>query len=305
VITACGLAGQVFAGEKIDKTLAAKGVTSITIENQSGEVTILGWDKNEVSVQGDLDDRAEQFIFERNGSHIEMSVEMPNSNHWGSSGSELTIHIPENIHVNFDGISTDVNIENLTGSTEVKTISGKIKAKNLQKHVELSSISGDVISENLSGDISLATISGGIEDEGSSGELQLQAVSGDISSKSSATEVSISNVSGETEVSLAEVDELKLSTVSSDAEIELFLNDNGSVKFSSVSGDLDVKFQKGVQARFKLKASAGGDLVNKITADKAEQAKYGPSEKLKFQTGNGSASVKANTVSGKIKLSIK
>lgn len=303
LLGAFAVAGQIYAGEKVDKSLETQGVTSVNIENEMGNITIIGWDKAKASIEGELDNKVEKLTFERNGSHLNIHVELPKSNHWGASETALTIHIPKNIHVNFDGISANVSLENLMESTEVRTISGTIKAKNLQKNVELRSVSGDVITNNLSGELSLATVSGNIQDEKSAGELQLQAVSGDISSQSEATEVRIDNVSGDTKVILGKVDELKVSTVSADADVTLFLNDKGRVKFSSVSADLDIKFQTNVQATFKLKASAGGDLINAITSDKAEEAKYGPSEKLQFQTGNGNGSVKVKTVSGKIKLS--
>ena len=40
-----GFAMQSIAGEKINKSLSADGVSNITIENLSGEVKIVGWDK--------------------------------------------------------------------------------------------------------------------------------------------------------------------------------------------------------------------------------------------------------------------
>ena len=72
---------------------------------------------------------------------------------------------------------------------------------------------------------------------------------------------------------------------------------------SSISGDLALKLQKNVQASFRLSASAGGDIINKITGQKANKAKYGPSSKLQFETGSANANVRASTVSGAISVS--
>lgn len=288
------------AGEMVDESLNISGVTSVSIENLSGEVIITGWDKASITVTGELDDKAEKLIFEQVGNTINIKVELPNHGSWNSTGSDLVIHMPATLRMNFDSVSSDVELNNLTHSVTVKTVSGDIKAKNIAQHIELSSVSGNIKTKALQGKISLATVSGDIDDNNSSGRIQLQAVSGEISSKSSANEIVVNNISGNTELSLDKVDELRISTVSGDSDISLLLQDNGVVKASSVSGIVALNFQQSVAADFRLKASAGGDLINKLTSDKAEHAKYGPSAKLYFQTGNANGSVRVSTVSGDV-----
>ncbi|WDE04647.1 DUF4097 family beta strand repeat protein [Thalassomonas viridans] len=293
------------AGEKIDKVLPASGDSNISIESPNGDVRITGWDKAQVSVKGELDDQAEDFIFRQNGSLIEMKVVMPHNsnNRWNEEGSDLTIFVPKDARVSFGGVSSDVKLVNLHRNIEVKTVSGDLKGENLTNHVELATVSGHIKTKQLSGKLNLSTVSGDIKDNDSSGRLQLKAVSGDIKSRSKASEVLVKSVSGEVDLNLDEVDELEISTVSGDVESGLMLKDSGIVKLSSISGDMEIKFQKDVQASFRLNASAGGELINKLTSDKAIEAKYGPGAKLQFATGNGNGSVRASTVSGNIKLS--
>ncbi|NQY63340.1 MAG: DUF4097 family beta strand repeat protein [Alteromonadaceae bacterium] len=299
-----GFAMQSFAGEKINQSLSANGVSNITIENLRGEVTIIGWDKEEVIVKGELDNKARGLIFEQKGSTIAIKVKMPRSSHWGWSdkGSELTIKIPKNLRMKFTGVSSDVSVKNLLKSTEIKTVSGEINATDLNDYIELATVSGSIHSHDLSGKVQLISVSGDIKDVDSTGRLQLKSVSGSIESTSKANEVFANTVSGDIDLNLAGVDELTISTVSGDADSRLFLNENGLVKLSSVSGDLDMYFQADVQASFKLNANAGGDLINKLTSAKAKHAKYGPSAKLYFKTGNANGSVRASTVSGTVKI---
>jgi len=296
-----------FAGEQIDKSLNLDNVSSVNIENLRGQVTVIGWDKETISVKGELEDDAKGLVFKQQGSSVKIKVKLENSKHnyWGGNnkGSELIIHMPKSIRMSFDGVSSDLNVENLHASTEVKTVSGSIVAKNLTERIELNSVSGDIDSKALSGKISLASVSGDVTDRGSSGRLNLRAVSGEIDTRSKAKEVMVENVSGDIQLSLNEVDELSVSNVSGDFSASLSLNDDGVIKMSSVSGSLALQFQKGVQASFKLAASAGGDITNKITNQQAEEAKYGPSSKLRFETGNANASVRASTVSGSIRVS--
>ena len=288
------------AGEKIDKTLASDGVNTVTIENLSGKVTVIGWDKTNVTVTGELDDKAERFIFEQAGNTIRIKVELPHNDHRNTKGSKLVIHMPSNLRMNFEGISSHIDLNHLTNNVAAKTVSGNINAKNLSEHIELSSVSGNIRTTSLKGKISLVTVSGDIKDENSIGRLQLQVVSGDVRSTSEANEVLVDNVSGEIDLQLAKVDELNISQVSGDTDVSLFLQNDGVVKASSISGSVLLDFQDDVSADYRLKANAGGNLINKLTSQKAERAKYGPSAKLNFQTGNASGSVSVSTVSGDV-----
>ena len=240
--------------------------------------------------------------FEKSGSRIIIKVEIPHNNHngWGADGSDLIIKLPKNVRVSFKGVSSDIDIDNFTNGAEIQTVSGDVKANDLMKLVELTTVSGNVISKNLSGKLRISSVSGDIEDRDSAGRAHFKTVSGSLTSTSSANEVSAKSVSGDIDLRLANIDELIVSTVSGQFESELSLNDNGLLKMSSISGDLEVKFKNDVQASFSLKTNAGGNIVNRLTSAEAKRAKYGPSSKLSFETGNGSSSVRASTVSGSI-----
>lgn len=295
------------AGEQINQSLTLNNANSVNIENLRGVVTVIGWDKETINVKGELEDKAEGLLFKQQGSSVKIKVllESHSNSFWGGNnkGSELTVYMPKNIRVSFDGVSSDVSFENLHASTEGKTVSGDIKAKNMSERIELISVSGDLDSQNLSGKVSLSSVSGNIKDRQSSGRLNLRVVSGEIDSHSTAKEVALENVSGDIQVSLSEVDEFVVTNVSGDFSGTMSLNTGGAVKMSSVSGRLALKLQNDVQASFRLSASAGGDIINKITNEKAKEAKYGPSSKLRFETGNANANVRASTVSGEIKVS--
>ncbi|XQW84687.1 DUF4097 family beta strand repeat-containing protein [Thalassotalea piscium] len=294
-----------YAGERVDKTLALKDASKVIIENQRGTVKIVGSDDDLVSVKGELDEKTESFVFEHSGATIKIKVEMPNNQrNWRSNdeGSNLTISVPRQVRIGFSGISSDVDVSGFDQGVDIKTVSGEITVNNLHKLVDISSISGDIDSEQLSGKIQLSTVSGDLKDKHSSGRLFIKSVSGSINTKSDANEVSAETVSGDIDLSLAAIDELTISTVSGDSNAHLLLNEQGTVKLSSVSGEFDLLFEKGVQANFRLKTNAGGSIENRLTTDKSERGKYVPSEKLSFTTGNGSGSVKATTVSGDIVL---
>ena len=292
------------AGERVDESMSLGSITQVTIENLRGEVTVIGNSGDTVSVSGELDDKAEGLKFEKSGSRIIIKVEIPNNSHnsWGADGTELTIEMPKHVRVSFKGVSSNINISHFTHGSEIQTVSGDISAKDLMQQIELATVSGNIESTNLSGKLRLSSVSGDIHDRNSTGRAHFKTVSGNLSSSSSANEISANSVSGDIELKLAKVDELIVSTVSGEFESQLSLNDNGLVKMSSVSGDLTVDFTNDVQASFNLKTNAGGNIVNRLTSAKATRAKYGPSSKLSFDTGDASGSVRASTVSGRIEV---
>ena len=292
------------AGERVDESMLLGAIKNVTIENLRGEVTVIGNSSDTVSVTGELDDKAEGLTFERSGSRIIIKVEIPNNSHngWGADGSELIIKMPKHVRVSFKGVSSNINISNFTNGSEIQTVSGDISAKDLMEQIELATVSGNIESKNLSGKLRLSSVSGDIHDRNSTGRALFKTVSGNLSSSSSANEVSANSVSGDIDLRLAKVDELIVSTVSGEFNSQLSLNDNGLLKMSSVSGDLIVDFKNEVQASFNLKTNAGGNIVNGLTSAKAKRAKYGPSSKLFFETGNASGSVRASTVSGRIEV---
>ncbi|WP_206486488.1 DUF4097 family beta strand repeat-containing protein [Thalassotalea sp. G2M2-11] len=292
------------SAQQVNQRIDASGATSITIENQQGEVVVTSWQQEVVELEGQISDEAKRFIFERQGNQIVVKVIMPNHNHWNNThNSTLTLKVPHNLRLSFNGISSDISISDMEKSSAIKTVSGNINVNNLAELVDLSSVSGDIKSRGLSGKISISSVSGDIDDRASQGRINLSVISGHLVSHSQAEEVSVNSVSGEVSLTLAKVNELSITTVSGDADARLSLNDNGLLKVDSVSGDISIQFDNNVQASFKMRANAGGDLINRLTDDKVQEAKYGPSSKLYFNTGNGSATVKASTVSGDIKVS--
>lgn len=290
------------AGEQVDESMSLGNAKSVTIENLRGEVKVTGNSGDTVSVSGELDDKAKGLTFEKSGSRIIIKVEIPHNNHnsWGADGSNLVIELPKHVRVSFKGVSSNIDIDNFTNGAEIQTVSGDVKANTLMEQVELVTVSGDIDSRNLSGKLRLSSVSGDIEDRNSKGRANFKTVSGSLESNSSANEISAKSVSGDIDLHLEKIDELIVSTVSGSFNGNLSLSDKGLLKMSSVSGNLEVDFKNDVQASFNLKTNAGGDIVNRLTSAKAKRAKYGPSSKLSFETGNGSSSVRASTVSGRI-----
>ena len=293
--------------KQVNESLVVKENVRVMIENLRGKVTISGSASLTVKVEGVLDYKATDFVFKKEGDTVIIQVQMPhnmNQSFWDNDGQEtdLKIQLPKSAQVYFKGVSSDASIEDIENGVNIKSVSGDIDAKDLASRIELDTVSGNIKSQRLSGRIALNTVSGDINDSGSKGRINYQAVSGDIQASSTAEEIYASVISGSINIELAKVIDAELTSISGDIDANLELTYDGLLKMSSISGDIDVALQKGVNAEVRIHSQAGGKITNTLNNDKVDKAKHGASSQLNTVVGNGSAAIKASTISGRVRL---
>lgn len=309
LVLSVALLPDALASEKVDKQLEVASDSIIQIENVSGQVKIVGWDKNQVSVVGELGDRTESFRFERDGKSVVIDVEVKKNRGgwWGSdsdSGDDLVIRVPHSSRVDYHSPNSELKIDDVFGGSDIDMINGQLNATNLQGRIRLKTVNGDVRSHQFSGDVSLDTVNGDIRATEMKGEdISINTVNGDIRADSNAKEVRVETVNGDIELFLEDVSDIQSNTVNGSIEIDMTLIDGGTVRASSVGGSIELDFQQDIAAKFSIEAHAGGSIKNRITDQKANKAKYGPRRWLEFSTGNPTAKVDVSTVNGRIELS--
>ena len=294
-----------WAGDKVDESAQTSADGFLVVDVQSGDVKIQTWDKNEIKVVGELDDDAEGYKFEVDGRKVYFKVKMP-ERRWGgfnnSDGSKLEFWLPASNKLKFEGVNVNVKADGVQGGSMINTVNGDIDASNLSDKVKLETVNGDINAKDLTGKINIYTVNGEVKDRDSKGTLAIETVNGEIDSTTNATELALNNVNGDMRVVMTKVEDVEVSTVNGDIDIELDLIAKGRFVYSSVGGDADILFLGDVSADFDIEAHAGGDIDNYITSDKAKEAKYGPSSRLRFKVGAGDADVEIDTVSGDVKL---
>lgn len=277
------MSGTVSAGEKINKRLEVTANGEVEIHNVRGDIQVKGWDKNEVMVKGELDDLAEQFIFETKNGRTLIKVVLPsrNSNARSGSGSELEVFMPNSQSLQFGGVSTDVVVSDLNNG------------------IDISSVSGDIKLNAINGKAYINSVSGNIDVNGVSGRLNISTVSGDVDAKLTSENIEVSGVSSDIKVSTSQIDSVKIGTVSGDTSLRGILKESGSIKLSNVSGKSLYFSKPEINARVVLDTGPGGEITNDLTEHKPARSFIG-SEKLKFSIGDGSAQIRMSTVSGEI-----
>src|SRR5580692_3467681 len=68
---------------------------TVEIINVAGSVDVIGWDKPEVSVTGQIGESVERIDVTGADKHLTIRVVLPISGHWSGDGdAQLTIHVP-------------------------------------------------------------------------------------------------------------------------------------------------------------------------------------------------------------------
>jgi len=275
----------VVAGEKIDKTLDVSATGEVEIHNTRGKIELKGWDKNQVSVKGELDKLTEKFVFTHSDGKTLIKVILPDSHSTSkrSRGSKLKIFVPLKVAVQLNGVSTDLVISNLHGGVDINSVSGDVELSNIGKRTYVNNVSGDIDLKEVSGRIEIST------------------VSGDVEADVSATKIFVAGVSSDINVKTVEFETAKITTVSGNANLRGTLLEGGDVKMNNVSGDSLFYVSGQLDARVTLETGPGGDVVNNYSSDRPTSSFIG-SELLKFTSGEGSGSIRMYTVTGTIGL---
>lgn len=276
-------AATAHAGEAVDKTLDVKANGLVRIENVRGEISVDGWERDQVQVVGTLDDRAKALTFETVGATTTVRVETPDNLNRGE-GSKLVIHVPQTSRVRVELVSAQLRLTNLKGGVDAKTVSGDIEAADVGDRIELATISGDITLGHGVGPTSFSSVSGDIKADAETSEIKIQTVSG-----------------GARVTSSARVQELTMHSVSGDLEVSANLADGAHVKGSTTSGDIRLAINPDAGVVVEMKSTAGGGIRNTLTHDRPSRD-IGGSASLDLTLGNGQGGVELSTVSGRLEL---
>jgi DUF4097 and DUF4098 domain-containing protein YvlB len=271
-----------FAGDKVNQSLTVSPEGTLFINISRGLVKIKGWDKNEVSIQGELDDSAKALIFKSKGDDTLIKAESKGEKQWGDS-SVVKIFMPFQTKLYFKGVNTTFILSSLKGGVKGKTISG------------------DLVAEKLSNEIALSSMGGHIKVINSIGKAKLETVGGDISISGSYSEALIRTMTGNVNLDINSSDKIEAKTVSGDLFAKGDVKTDAVIKLSSVSGNIIYQASEGLDAECSLSSQFGGEITNKLTEDAVKDSSMN-GKNLSFISGDGSGSIILHTISGNVTI---
>jgi hypothetical protein len=270
------------AGQKIAQVLNVQGSGVVLVDVSRGFVKIRGWDKDQVSLKGELDDAVKEFVFKNKDDKTLIQIVTKGRHQWGDA-SVMQLLIPKNSRLKFKGIDTTFKLEELYNGVDGKTINGDLIIENTHKNIDVSSMSGSVKVIKSSGHARIEVVNGSIDFSGKFNDVFLESMSGNI----------IADVQ--------EIDKLTIKNMSGITTIRGEIKDEARVHLKSVNGDIFYKNVGELNAECKISSQFGGKIKNMLTKDLPEISRLNQSN-LSFVSGDGSGQLIINTVTGSINI---
>ena len=269
--------------ETFDRTVAAEANGSVVISNVSGSVEVRGWDRNEVHVQGELDEDVKRVDVETGGGRTTIKVVLPASTHNGGEAN-LTVSVPRNSSVEVSAVSADVTSRGVTGTQRLTSVSGEIDADIAGDNSQVKTVSGDLK----------------VRGNGKPVSLRASSVSGSLDLSNAAGKLDVVTVSGDATVQLGETSEVRGRTTSGNLEIRAQLGRSARVDVEAVSGDVRLRLGPPVGLSMEIESFSGD--IHGCLAKGVEHSKYGPGSRLTIRTVEDGPRVRAKTLSGDIDI---
>ena len=287
ILLAAGLTvllAEAAAAERVERRLEAPRDAIVSVQNTAGSIDIRGWSRNEVEVQGDLGRDVEELVFERDDREIRIEVRSSRGSN-RRIGSDLQIRVPAGSTVNVSGVSTDIDIADVTGDLRLSVVSGDVDVRGFASDIEIGTVSGDIQAEG----------------KGQTGDARFNTVSGDVDVQNVSGSITIESVSGDLLIADGVFERVGLNTTSGDVVFKAGFAGNGRFDLDTINGDSDLSFEGEVSARFNIE-TFNGEIRNCFGPEPVRTSKYTPGRELKFTEGGGSSRVSISTLNGDLRL---
>jgi len=269
------------ADREVNESGPASAAGTVMIENISGSVVIVGWDKNEISVEGTLSGDVEDLEFETGNKKSRIKVVWPRNKKNLKGEANLVVKVPTDSRLEVECISAFIEISEFTGMVDASSISGDVTVTGVCEEIEAESISGDVFIDGGAPEVEAGSISGKVKAGGKVSEVDAQTVSGSI------------------DLAFEKFLNLNVESVSGDATVKGDLDGDGSFSLDIHSGDLTLIVPSDLSADFEVETFSG-EIDNGFGQKSRKTSKYSPGRELEFTVGGGDARVRINTFSGDV-----
>jgi hypothetical protein len=183
----------------MSKTISAGRMPKITIENIEGDLSLVGWDGDDILLKGE----DEEMQFSQNGEMVNISCE-----------DDLSLRVPKASSVFIKKIVGDASIRGVMGGIELKDIEGDLSIRDVD------SVSIDTVQS----DFSLRGAKGHLSIKSAHSDVSIRDVDGNVSLESVADDLALRDVRGNVSANVAE-------------DVVLYLNPQAGNVYSVNAGD--------------------------------------------------------------------
>jgi DUF4097 and DUF4098 domain-containing protein YvlB len=269
------------ADREVKESGPAAATGTVMIENISGSIVVVGWDKAEVSVEGTLSGDIEELKFKTGKKKTRIEVVYPKNQKHIEGEANLVISVPRGSRLEVECISAFIEVSDVTGQVDVASISGDVTVTGECEELEAESISGDIFVE------------------GGAPEMEIGSISGKVKASGKTSDIEVGTVSGSIDLAFDKFLGLNVESVAGDATIKGDLAGDAHFSIDLHSGDLTLTVPADLSADFEIETFSG-EIDNGFGQKSRKTSKYAPGRELEFTVGGGEARVRINTFSGDV-----
>jgi DUF4097 and DUF4098 domain-containing protein YvlB len=304
--------GKVKHEEKFEKTESLARDGKVEIRNVSGNVDVVTWDRNEVSIDALKTSRASTMDkAKENASKVKIEVTRENgilkieTKYPKPSIKNLNVSvyykvtIPSQASISARTVSGDVTLEDIGGKAAAETKSGDVTVTGAQNGAKAETVSGDVYVVDIDNGAFCKTASGNVKAKNVTGNTDLNCVSGDVTGENIRGDVEADTVSGSVkllDISQAEV--VKGKTMSGSVIYMGEINPSGRYSLNAHSGKVEMTIPS--NSAFDLSASTFSGSIK--TDFKVMMSGTLSKKKISGSVNGGGADVNLKTFSGSVYL---
>jgi DUF4097 and DUF4098 domain-containing protein YvlB len=270
---------------KVERRVAATATGIVEISNVSGSVEVRGTDKTEVFVRGTLEAEVERVDVLAEAGRTRVLVIVPRKRSIRRGSAFIEVFVPMGAALKISTTSADVDAQDVAGALEIGTVSGDVTAAFTSNDVEVKTVSGNV---DLRGAAKL-------------GAVTVSTVSGDATVEDVAGALDAVTVSGDFELTMTEATHVRARTTSGDAKVHAKLKRDAKVSVETVSGDFSLVLPSDGGFTTQIE-SFSGDIGGCMKGQVQRTSQYGPGTRLEAKVGEGSARIRAKSLSGDIDI---
>jgi DUF4097 and DUF4098 domain-containing protein YvlB len=196
----------------LEHTFQTPNPANIEVSIPSGDISVEtdGTEETYVSVDGD-ERLLEHIEVHSNGDRVAIKLREKGKfgfsfgSFFGDGGLRVEVRAPHGSSVRVKTASADTELEGHFGALELNSASGDVRLRGeIAENATIRTVSGDVELERVDGDLSVQCVSGDVRARAIAGSVDTKSVSGDIRLDALASgDVRFTSVSGDIEIGIA------------------------------------------------------------------------------------------------------
>lgn len=272
--------------ERVDTTFAMAANASLDVQmphigRGSADVTVRGWSRNEMRVQGETSEG--QLSLSIGSRHVDIGTR-------GQSGrtevEHLEIHVPFGTRVHVNSGNGDIVVGGTRGPVDLTSFNGDIEVTEAADRIELKTFNGDITASGIDGRLSVNASNGDVEIDDTRGAVEVNTLNGDIGlDRITSTSVRAKTMSGRItyDGSVERTGEYSFNAFSGSIEMSIPANTGATLSVSTFNGTLD-------SPDFPLTLSPG------------TRSRESRGQSMTFDLGGGGARISLESFSGEITI---